>query len=371
MKVLLIGNYAPDQQYSMQGFATALLSGLCERGIETRLLVPAEIAGRWRVPKMGKWLGYGDKFIAFPPQLIRAMREADIVHLCDQGNAIYTRYLARKPHLVTCHDLLAIRAARGELAGQKTTATGRIFQKLILAGIVRAQAVACVSETTRGDLLRISGLPENRVRVIYNGLYRPVEPMPESQRNALLRSRDISPETPFLLHIGGNQFYKNRMGLLEIYQALLEQNSANSMRLILAGKTFTPEMRQYIAAKRLENQVVELAEPDNETLRALYSQAKALIFPSLYEGFGLPIIEAQSCGCPVFTSNRAPMTEIGGNAAVYFDPEQTKQAAQIIADNLGSNAMMQSAGVENVKRFSTEQMIAGYIQTYTKILSEN
>ena len=371
MKVLLIGNYAPDQQYSMQGFARALLSGLCERGINARLLVPPTIAGRLHIPKAGKWLGYGDKFIAFPPQLIQAMRAADIVHLCDQGNAIYTKYLARKPHLVTCHDLLAIRAARGEMPDQKTGAAGRLFQRLILAGVARAQAAVCVSQTTREDLLRISGLPEKRVRVIYNGLYLPVEPMLAGPSETFLRSAGISPEEPFLLHVGGNQFYKNRMGLLEIYYALAEHKNGAPMRLIMAGKPFTPEMRRRLAENRLENRVIELVEPDNETLRALYSRAKALIFPSLYEGFGLPLIEAQSCGCPVFASGRAPMTEVGGSGAVYFDPAQPEQAARIIAGNLDNDETMRNAGFVNVRRFSAAQMIEGYIQAYTEILSGN
>ena len=82
----------------------------------------------------------------------------------------------------------------------------------------------------------------------------------------------------------------------------------------------------------------------------------------------MPIIEAQACGCPVFTSDRAPMTEVGGTAAVYFDPTQPEQAAQAIADNLGAAARMAAAGRQNVLNFATERMVDEYLELYTQIL---
>ena len=80
-----------------------------------------------------------------------------------------------------------------------------------------------------------------------------------------------------------------------------------------------------------ELSVIEVVEPSDEDLRSLYSGAAALLFPSLYEGFGWPLIEAQSCGCPVITSNRSPMTEVAGSAALYIDPANESAAAALIA----------------------------------------
>ncbi len=371
MKVLLIGNYAADQQQSMLGFAGALLAGLCDRGIETRLIAPAQVFGRFGQPHagVGKWLGYVDKFGLFPRDLRRALAWADIAHVCDQGSAMYVPYLQGIPHLVTCHDMLAIRAAQGELPDWTTGCTGRLYQNRILSGLNQARFAACVSEATRLDVLRLSSIPPKNTTVVYNGLYSSYQHLPADESMSLLGALGV-PQMPFLLHIGGNQPYKNRPGVLAIYAALRRRMPMTPLRLVMAGKPFSPEMYQTIAENSLSEHVLELTGLTNEQLRALYSRANALVFPSLYEGFGLPIIEAQACGCPVFTSNHAPMTEVGGTAAVYFDPTQPEQAAQIIADNLDARAEQIAAGFENVKRFTTARMIDDYIKLYQHLTDD-
>ncbi len=366
MKVLLVGNYEPDQQRSMLGFAGALLAGLCERGIETRLLSPRRVVGRFGSPHagLGKWLGYVDKFGLFPGQLRQALTWADVVHVCDHGNAMYAKYLQGIPHVVTCHDLLAMRAARGEIAGWPTGATGRLYQRLIFRGLRQARSVVCVSETTQKDLLDVTGLPESRTSVVYNGLYHAYSPMGAGEADVLLSGLGLGPR--FLLHVGGNQPYKNRLGLLKIYHALQRLDGFQDVPLALAGKPFTAEMRAFVGQHGLEGRAREMTGLTDAQLRALYSRAQALVFPSLFEGFGLPIIEAQSCGCPVFASDRAPMTEVGADAAVYFDPAQPEQAARVIANDLKNRERMKTRGLENAGRFSTQRMLDGYLQAYAR-----
>ncbi len=370
LKVLLIGNYTADQQQSMLGFAGAMLSGLCARGVDVRLLAPARIAGRVGQPHhgVGKWLGYVDKFGLFPPVLRRALAWADVVHICDQGNAMYVRHLQGKPHVLTCNDLLAIRAARGEMSGWTIGRSGRLYQTLILAGIQQAQHVVCISDTTRQDLIRIAPACANHASVVLEGLLSPYCPMTAVDSAALLQPLGVKSGEPFLLHVGGNQPYKNRQGVCQIFAALRAQHGVLPRRLVMAGKPLTADIREYIRQNNLQNDVLELTGLNNEQLRALYSRAQALVFPSLYEGFGLPIIEAQACGCPVFTSNRGPMSEVGGDAAVYFDPTLPAQAARVIAENLGRADAMREAGFRNVQRFTTERMIAEYIDTYQTLL---
>ena len=210
MKILLLGNYAPDRQYSMQGFADALVTGLNARGKEVRLLAPSSRLGRLRSPRsgLGKWLGYADKFILFPPELRRAMRWADVVHVCDQGNGMYVPLLRSVSHLVTCHDLLAIRAAQGELPGWTTGATGRLYQTLILRGLKQTRQMVCDSEATRQDILRLTGLSPACVRLLYLCLLQPYQPMPGAESALLLAGQGLSPDARFLLHVGGNQPYK-------------------------------------------------------------------------------------------------------------------------------------------------------------------
>jgi glycosyltransferase involved in cell wall biosynthesis len=321
MKILLIGNYVYSYQESMQRFASVLQEGLTAAGHKVRLIRPTPYFGRLRPSPtgVGKWLGYIDRLVIFPSVLVRVLKWPDIVHICDHANAVYVKYLRRCPHVVTCHDMLAIRSAFGEIPQNPTRWTGRKLQRMILKGLNRARRVICVSESTKADLLRISHLNCAQVGVIYNGLNYPYRPMEERERRTTLKALALD-GNPFLLHVGGDQWYKNRPGVLRIFSHLLQFPGISELKLVMVGKPWSAEMRRFVSEQGLGGKVVELVNVSNEDLRALYSSAMALVFPSLYEGFGWPILEAQACGCPVFTSNRPPMTEVGNDTAIYLDP---------------------------------------------------
>lgn len=369
MKILLISNYQPDRQESMQRFANMLQTGLAQLGHEVRLIRPEPFFGRVRPSGngLGKWLGYVDKFLLFPRQLRRAVSWADVVHICDHSSAVYTKYLQNVPHLVTCHDLLAICSALGEIKENPTKWTGRQLQQMILTGLKRSRRVACVSEQTETDLIRLAKLNPDIVSVIYNGLNYPYAPMEKAEADRRLDCLGISSDSPFLLHVGGNHWYKNRLGVLRIFNHLRQQPDLSDLLLVMAGKPFTDRMHQFIQGNSLETQVRELVAVENEDLRALYSTATALLFPSLQEGFGWPIAEAQACGCPVFTSNRAPMTEVGGEAAIYINPDCPEEAAREIAKNLPNVSKLKQAGLINVQRFTSQRMLESYIELYREI----
>ena len=333
MKVLLVGNYPTDAQESMGRFADVLAEQLPLRGVAVERICPAPKIGRLRpsADGIGKWLGYVDKFVFFPALLrkrVQHLRPWSIVHICDHSNAVYLPLLEGVPHLVTCHDLLAIRSALGEFPGHSVGTTGRLYQRLILKGLNSTRNAACVSTATARDLSRLTESASRHVAVVHNGLNYPYSRLPEAtvaarltrlaQRSAKGSFTDL-PEG-FILHVGGNQWYKNREGVIQIYSRLREKMSSPPL-LVMVGKPFTPAMRQMISAHNLGNRVVELNGVSNEDLQALYCAARLLLFPSSHEGFGWPIVEAQACGCPVVIARREPMTEIGGGAAVFFEFE--------------------------------------------------
>ncbi len=388
MKILLVGNYAADAQFSMQGFVQSLASGLPSKGVEVTTLAPQTRLARRGANTHGganKWLEYLDKYALFPPVLRRAARNADLVHIGDQGNAIYTRYVADRAHLLTCHDLLAIRASRGEPDLWSVGRSGKTYQKLIWKGVKRARNIACVSDATQSDLLRLlesdapaapPNNPKRRIVRIYNGVYRTLAPIAATdERRALLAECGLSnPDTPFLVHVGGNQAYKNRLGALRIFAEMKREETkvsapVNDLRFVMAGKPFTEEMRRFVQTKKLGDAVVECVTPTDRQVQALYSAAVGLLFPSLYEGFGLPIIEAQFCDCPVFTTGRPPMNEAGGAAAVYFDPDKPAEAAQIVRTSLqpDKRKRMIASGRANVARFTNEEMVSHYVALYREI----
>ena len=354
LRVLLVGNYLYDRQESMLRFADALFYGLqAAVGIEVELIRPEAFFGRLKPggTGLGKWLGYLDKFLVFPWTLKRQAARFDLVHLCDHSNAHYTRYLSGVPHLITCNDLLAIRSALGEFPQNRTGWTGRILQRLILSGLKQARRITCISEATRRDLLRIAGLPETRVDVTYMGLNYPYSPVAAQTQGA-----------PYLLHVGGDQWYKNRDGVLAIYAELRGIHGKNPPDLILVGPPLSNPPPG----------VQSLSGIGNEPLRSLYSGAELVLFPSLEEGFGWPILEAQACGCRVVTTGKPPMTEVGGDAAFYLDdPTDIPASARLVFNVLTQEPHLRRsavhAGLKNAARFSTEKMIAQYRALYEEI----
>ena len=366
MKILLVGNYPSLQSQSMDRFADMLYQGLKSAGHEVELIKPRPFIGVIRPSPegLGKWLGYIDRFALFLPRIRATIARADIVHICDQANAIYVPLLNGKPHLVTCHDVLAIRSALGEIPQNPTSFTGRVYQQWILHGLRRAQHLVCVSEKTRSELLRLAAIPPDRASVVPNALNYPYRRMDDEEAGQRLQRLGFRADQPFLLHVGGNSWYKNRKGLLAIFSRLAEMEGFGSYRFILAGRPMTPELLAIASSASLSGRVYEIVRPTNEDLQALYSSAKALIFPSLYEGFGWPIIEAQACGCHVFTSDRPPMTQVGGDAAVYIDPDDTEGSARIIAACLAGGMDRTGEGFKNAACYSTEAFVAGYLQAY-------
>lgn len=379
LRVLLLGNYAPDAQPSMQRFAALLNDGLPAHGIDVELLRPPPVVGGSGPSASGiaKWLGYVDKYLLFPPRLRREVRRGRhrrvVVHVCDHSNAPYVRWLQHLPHLVTCHDLLAVRTARGEFPGVQTRWTGRQLQRTIVRGLGRARHIVCDSESTRSDVRRLVRTPGVDIGLIAPGLadaFRPIDPL-----DAGLRVRRVLGASTrghgYILHVGGNQWYKNRAGVIEIYAALVARRPDAPM-LVMAGKPLTAELDALIASRGLAPRVRIVSAVTDEDLAALYQSAGCLLFPSMAEGFGWPVAEAMACGCPVVVSGRAPLTEIGGEQAAYLDPSDIRGAADRLAAVLDEPGAARDArtrtGIRRAARYRREQMVAAYVDCYRGLL---
>jgi glycosyltransferase involved in cell wall biosynthesis len=353
----------------MDRFAGVLYDGLRATGHLVRLLKPQPFLGRMfpSATGLGKWLGYLDRFLVFSLILKQAADWADVVHICDHANAVYIPWLNRKPHVVTCHDMLAIRSAFNEITEHKTGPTGKVYQRWILAGLKQTRHVACVSRTTYDDVLRLTGLEPDRVSVLRNGLNYKYHHMSENLSLYHLEQIGIADAVPFLLHVGSNDWYKNKEGLLRIFCKFIRLAAGKKWHLVLAGQGLTDGLLFLAQEIGISDRIRETPNVTNQQLCALYSRAEGLIFPSLAEGFGWPIIEAQACGCPVFSSNRRPMTELGGDGAVYFDPLGVSEAAGIILQAIQNKDHLRERGYRNAAKFSTWDMIDAYIQLYRHV----
>jgi glycosyltransferase involved in cell wall biosynthesis len=373
MRILLVANYEPDGQESMLRYAAWLERILKARGHGVTVAKPRVFFSRlaWS-PGLKKYSGYLDKFLLFPTRLRRLARSNDLVHVLDHSNSMYLRTVRRKPNLITCHDVLAIRAARGEFPQAPTGWSGRLLQRWILSGLRGARHVLCVSGKTADDLKALTGdTGKNRaeLRVIYNVLnwsYRPGTALPGGLSSRL----GLRPGEGYFLHVGGNQWYKNRAGAVRIFARLAEMDEFSGARLVLAGKPLTGELREAIRAEQLGDRVIEAVDATNEELEALYGNALALLFPSLEEGFGWPILEAQACGCPVIATDRPPMSEVAGEAAIFIDPADPQAAARAIATGLKGRDQLRAAGFKNLERFEEEAIADQYCAFYEAILKQ-
>ncbi|MBC7366186.1 MAG: glycosyltransferase family 4 protein [Undibacterium sp.] len=380
MNILLIGNLAEDRQESMTRFTDLLQAGLRARDHHVTLLAPtlrlARFGPRYRYGGLPKYLGYFDKFALFPRELRRTITAArpDVVHLTDQAGAVYRSALQGVPALATCHDLLQIRAARGEIPQQQPGRAGRRYQAWILANLARMPHLACVSDYTRADALRLTGLPPARISVIPNALNYPYQPIPADTARARLAALRLDPALfdaargGFLLQIGGGHWYKNRPGLLAIYADLRRRLApAPPPALVMVGPSLSAQDGALVAALGISQHLVPLSGLSNAELEALYNLAEGLIFPSWAEGFGWPLAEAQACGCPAFASARAPMTEVGGRSTVYFDPADSAAAGRAIAAAWPTRTALRPLALAEAPRWRPGLMLDAYEALYRQL----
>ncbi len=366
-RVLLVGNYARDRQHSMLGFGAALSRGLVERGIQFDTVAPHAVF-RVGIPKLAKWTAYVDKLILFPRALRRAARRADIVHILDQGNGVYVNHLRNKPHLVTCHDLLAIRSALGELPYWTTGRLGKIYQAANLSALRRANFVACVSTATLRDARRLLRLPEEKLRLIPNDLYSDWTRRAGQPPSDRVRAAGVDSGSRFFLHVGDPTPYKYRVGAINIFNELVARGEEG--RLVLAGRPLAPHVRSDIGARGVADRHIELISPSHEELEWLYSNAIGVLVTSRDEGFGLPILEAQACGSPVFVTNKEPMTEVAGDGAIRIDPEQPQAAAAVIQEALRDPADLILRGYTNADNYRCGRMASAYAKLYRELAGD-
>lgn len=366
MRILLVGNYKPDRQASMARYGQLLYSELQNRGYAVQLVYPPAVASLLvgRKSRFFRWLAYLDKFVFFPPVLWFRARRADIVHVCDHSNSFYLSWTGKAANLITAHDALAIRSALGHFPQNPTRWSGVRLQRWILRGLAGAENIVCVSEKTRRDFAGL--LPDGpRMRVVPNPPDAKFSPASAEDVAAAREMYGLAPGTEYLLHVGKDSWYKNRPGVLRIMAELKKYPRFHGVKLVMAGSPFPDDLRELA---RRTGDVIECVSPSDEQLRALYTGALALLFPSLEEGFGWPIVEAQACGCPVITSARSPMQEIAGGAAILIDPEDPASAAETIASRIHEADSLGRAGLEIVRRYSVSDAMDRYCEVYRELL---
>ena len=218
-----------------------------------------------------------------------------------------------------------------------------------------ADAIIVDSQSTKSDILAFFSIPEDKIHVVH--LASDMKPV-----NARL-SPKYGIRGDYLLYVGTVEPRKNLLRLIEAFTQLDQE-----LKLVIVGVSGWDNRAVY---KSKNPNIIFTGYVSEEDLPAFYCNAKLLIYPSLYEGFGLPILEAMNCGCPVITSNISSMPEVAGDAALLVDPynvEEIKSAAQKLLSDGMLRKKMVARGFRQARRFSWEKTADETLQVYQKVL---
>lgn len=378
---------------SMPRFARMVGEAMRQRGHEVDYWAPqGRCHARFQGTRLEKWAGYVDQYVLFPLAVKRRLRLADpstLFVFCDQALGPWVPLVKNRPHVVHAHDLLALRSAMGLIPQNPTSWSGRLYQHYIRWGFQQARHFISVSKRTQQELTQYGQAKPDTSTVVYNGLNHPYQAMaPDVALRTLQSAKLPVDDRGMILHVGGDQWYKNTAGVIHVYaQYVLVCERAGHQALPLLMVSPHPTRADVLAALKTvpASGLVHFCQGvDNNVLQAAYAMAKAFLFPSLAEGFGWPIIESQICGCPVITTHDAPMSEIGGPGAYYLPllgadddivqwaMQGAKTLNQVLSDGCSDRAQTdREQRIAWAKHFTAEQALQGYEDVYRGVCSSS
>jgi glycosyltransferase involved in cell wall biosynthesis len=371
MKIVLFTHPPFLEHQSMPRYANMLLTGMRERGHEVIVWSPK--ARFYKLPfikSLKKWLGYVDQYIVFPLEVkLKLLNYSDdaLFVFADQALGPWVPLVNNKKHVVHCHDFLALKSALGNIPENPTSSTGKQYQNYIRNGFSKGKCFISISKKTQEDLHQLHLGKIVSSTVCYNGLSRSFQPLfPTEVRRSLGDKLNLSLSDGYIMHIGGNQYYKNRKGVMEIYESW-RSTCKKSIPLLMIGSEPTHELIKLQQESPFKDDIHFVTNLSDEDVNAAYSGATCLLFPSLDEGFGWPILEAMASGCLVITTNRSPMDEVGGSAAFYIDKRPSEDMflkkwkddsvvmlEKVISLNETKRAVMIENSLKQSQKFTTE-----------------
>jgi glycosyltransferase involved in cell wall biosynthesis len=268
-----------------------------------------------------------------------------------------------RPSVLTIHDLAFLREP--ECAYPTLRA---YLAKVVPRSARRATRIIAVSESTRQDVIELLRIAPERVVTIHEGMSRPFSSKPDPTTVASVTSR-LGIRGPYILAVGTLEPRKNYTRLIQAY-ALLRSRGVRH-RLIIAGARgwlYEPIFRT-VRQKGLDGEVA-FVRPSDSDLAALYAGAGAFVFPSLYEGFGIPPLEALASGVPSAVSNRASMPEVVDDAAVQFDPTDVEDIAEATERILSDQRLREELvrrGPERAERFTWDRAAEDTVRVYREV----
>lgn len=277
-------------------------------------------------------------------------------------NPYFLKHLQGKPYVLTVYDMIHEHYPEYFSSHDPTSQ----WKKEL---IEQADAIIAISENTKNDILKFSDVKPNKITMIHLG--NPFETQQRANKQTI-RQDTPSSEKPYLLVVGTRTGYKNFIFFIKAIAILLKKDK-NLQVYCAGGGPFTSHELKIFKELGI-NSKVHMINANDSIMPQLYANAKAFIFPSLYEGFGLPVLEAFSCGCPVVASHTSSLPEIGGDAACYFDPHDPSSLVKSLESVITNDHVREhyiNKGLVRVKEFSWERTAHETKKVYETVVNRS
>lgn len=297
--------------------------------------------------------------LPLPVQLLTG--KIDLFHSPD---FVLPPLLPKVPSLLTVHDLSFLHFP--ETFPPTLVA---YLQRVVPWSIKRADHIVADSEATKRDLTHLWQVPVEKITVLLSGVNPKFQPVSHTAVLKTMRQKYDIGDTPYLLSVGTIQPRKNYKFLIQAFKPVAEKFPHNL--IISGGKGWLyDEMIAEIEAQQLQGRVKFIGFVEDSDLPALYSDADLFLFPSLYEGFGLPLLEAMGCGTPVLSSNASSLPEVGQNTAVYLPPTDRQLWCETIIDLLENEAKrltLSRQGISHVTDWTWQKTAVQLLKIYQNV----
>jgi glycosyltransferase involved in cell wall biosynthesis len=338
MKIYINARFLTQPITGVQRFATELSLRLKELDPSIVFVCPHNVIQHETFDKLeakiiGKRTGHLWEQIDLP-LFLKTNGSPLLVNLCNTAPAFY------KNKIATLHDVIYIRYS------QSCSLKFRLLYFLLIPKILKSSlTLITVSEFSKQEISSYFKYPFENIHVIYNAINEQFKINKTRNKNAI----------PYLLAVSSINYHKNYSRTIEAFSNLCKSKNLNISLLVIGGSSSCFTKQSYIISQNVPIRFLGRVN-DNELVK-LYQSAKAFVFPSLYEGFGIPPLEAQSCGCPVIASKTTSMPEILGDSVIYFNPTDISEI-QNTMDTIIANQQLRDSlttkGLSNVSRFSWE-----------------
>ena len=297
---------------------------------------------------------------------------------CDVAHIPHLFWMPRGlacPYVLTVHDLLEHMYGSRNFSSLRRSLHFYLTRR-VLRGAARVMAV---SQFTKSEIEKLLAIPDARIEVVYNAIDERFLHGHATEADRQLIAERYQVNYPFLLYAGAIRPHKNVVRIIEAFSALKSELAKErrfaDLKLIIIGDDLSnnPRLRRTVVSGGVQNDVRFLGFVPIEVLRIFYDVAKIFVFPSLYEGFGLPPLEAMAHGTPVVTSNTSSLPEVVGNAALMVNPENVFEIRRALQQALLDPEVrdrMKRVGYEQAQRFSWESSVARILEIYREVAGE-